>query len=58
MIWVEWLKLRKYKPFWILLGLYPLSLASILLIIWGIYDKIAAKIPAEQILKGSPFAFP
>lgn len=56
---IEWLKLKKYKPFWILLILYPFSIASLCLLIWSLYGKMNFNgMRPDELLKESPFAFP
>lgn len=59
---VEWLKIRRYKPFWVVVVLYPISLAGVLTIaLWtqtkihGVADEAGVGQAVEAYL---PFAFP
>ena len=59
MLKVEWLKLRRYRPFWLLLAFYPLSLAGTLLICLRIWSGMAdSKLPTHLLINGSPWVFP
>jgi len=59
MLQTEWLKLKKFKPFWVVLALYPVCLMGLLLIFSGIYDKANEKHHELQALTGiTPFTFP
>jgi ABC-2 type transport system permease protein len=56
---VEWLKLKRYRPFWLLLLFYPISLVTTLLIsmqVWQTSTK--AGVPTNLLIQGSPWAFP
>lgn len=58
----EWLKIKGYKAFWIVLGMTALSYPGINYMFWKIYKDMAAQQKtAAQMLKmilGNPFAFP
>lgn len=62
LIKVEWLKLRKYKAFWWMLGIVILTYPSINLFFQSIYKNITGGKGVEgNLLKsliGNPFAFP
>jgi len=59
---VEWLKIKKYKAFWWMLGIVMLTYPSINYFFRTIYGEIADKKGVEgELLKGligNPFAFP
>lgn len=58
----EWLKIKGYKAFWIVLGMTALSYPGINYMFWRIYQDIAKdQKQAAQLVKmliGNPFAFP
>ncbi|MBS1621375.1 MAG: ABC transporter permease [Bacteroidetes bacterium] len=58
----EWLKIRKYKAFWWIIGLTALSYPGISYIFHNIYDSFANREgETAQIIKaliGNPFSFP
>lgn len=62
LIKVEWLKLRKYKAFWWMLGIVILTYPSINLLFQKVYESITDRKSVEaELLKtliGNPFAFP
>lgn len=62
LIKTEWLKIRKYKAFWWIIGLTALSYPGISYIFHNIYEEFTnRKGQAAQILKtlvGNPFSFP
>lgn len=60
MLWVEWLKLRRYRPFWGLIALYPLSMVGVLFFLLRLYQLALSKGPEARTLLASvsPFAFP
>lgn len=58
---VEWLKLRAFKPFWLLLGLYPVVLFGFMAIGLRAYNAVLAKgggVVTTTVLSSPPFAFP
>jgi ABC-2 type transport system permease protein len=52
---LEWLKLRKYKAFWILLSLYMISFAGIIFLIYRTFKQLP---PSAHFIFGNPFEFP
>lgn len=62
LIKTEWLKIRKYKAFWLIIGLTALSYPGISYIFHNIYESFTNKKgEAAQIIKtliGNPFSFP
>jgi ABC-2 type transport system permease protein len=60
MLQVEWLKLRRYRPFWGLIALYPLSMVGVLFLLLRLYQLGLSKGPEARALFSSvsPFAFP
>lgn len=59
MLKIEWLKLRGYRPFWVLMGLYPVTLFGLLLLFVRFYHYIVGKEAQANTLIGTlPFAFP
>lgn len=59
---IEWLKLKNYRTFWILSGLYLLSITGANFIIFqiqqAIYNAKEAKGMAQMILGATPYSFP
>jgi ABC-type transport system involved in multi-copper enzyme maturation permease subunit len=59
---IEWLKLKTYRTFWILAGLYLLSIVGLNFIAFRIQQEIyhakEAKGMAEMILGATPYSFP
>lgn len=59
---IEWLKLKNYRTFWILAGLYLLSIIGLNFIVFRIQQEIyhakEAKGMAEMILGATPYSFP
>ena len=59
---IEWMKLRPYRTFWILSGLYLLSIFGANYIVYriqeAIYAEKQAKGMAEMIIGARPYAFP
>lgn len=59
MLQTEWLKLKKFKPFWVVMVLYPVCLFGLLVIFASIYGKASEKHHEIQALTGvTPFTFP
>ncbi len=54
---VEWLKIKNYRTFWILLAMTILSIPGINYIIYDLSNNSFGKVNGKMIL-GSPFAFP
>ena len=58
----EWLKIKGYKAFWIVLGMTALSYPGINYMFWNIYQDMIAKEKASgkmiKMLLGNPFTFP
>ena len=54
---VEWLKIKSYRTFWILLGMTILSIPGLSYLIMSLMDNKFPKNNGKSIL-GSPFAFP
>lgn len=58
----EWLKMRKYIPFWLMLAIIMISFPGINYMFHGEYKEIMARKDAGgdilQMLVGNPFAFP
>lgn len=56
---VEWLKLKRYRPFWVLMALYPICLVGIFWILHTAYHNLVVKgLPADAAFASSPLAFP
>src|ERR1700730_13794892 len=59
---VEWLKLKNYRTFWVLTGLYLVSIIGINFIVFRIEQKIyeakQSKGMAEMIIGNRPYSFP
>lgn len=58
----EWLKLKFYKPFWLLFTLYPVCLGGVVAVsLWGqskVQDAADTAGASEQLSSYLPFAFP
>jgi ABC-2 type transport system permease protein len=54
---IEWLKLKNYRTFWILLLISVISIPAFNYVIYDMMDNSFPKIKGQSIL-GSPFAFP
>jgi hypothetical protein len=55
---VEWLKVKNYKTFWILLGMTILSIPGLNYTIYDLMNNSFPKGKGGQSIVGSPFAFP
>ena len=59
---IEWLKLKNYRTFWILSGLYLVSIFGINYIVYriqeNIYNAKQAKGMAEMLIGSRPYSFP
>jgi ABC-2 type transport system permease protein len=60
MLRVEWLKLKGYRPFWILLGLYPVVLVAFMAMLLRTYQYAIGKSgpAANAVFASPPFTFP
>jgi hypothetical protein len=59
MLKIEWLKWKSYRPFWVLMSLYPAALFGVLLLLVRFYQFLVTKEAQASTLIGSlPFAFP
>ena len=59
MLRIEWLKLKRYKPFWVLMTLYPLCLFGLLFLVAGSIDGLMAKTQKIQSVENlTAFRFP
>src|SRR5688500_10364743 len=54
----EWLKIKNYKAFWILLGLYLISIVAINYIAFQISHHTVQQEPMAANLITNPYAFP
>src|SRR5215469_2405622 len=54
---VEWLKLRRYRTFWILMAMTLLSIPGLTYLLFDLMKNSFPKGAGKAIL-GSPFAFP
>ena len=54
---VEWLKVKSYRTFWILLAITILSIPGLNYMLYSLMDNSFPKVKGKSIL-GSPFAFP
>jgi ABC-type transport system involved in multi-copper enzyme maturation permease subunit len=62
LIYTEWLKIKKYKAFWWLLGITALTYPGINYIFYNVYSEImknnSQAAQAAKMVIGNPFAFP
>lgn len=59
MLQIEWLKLKKFRPFWVVMVLYPVCLFGLLVIFASVYDQASQKHHEIQAITGAtPFTFP
>ena len=62
LLYIEWLKLKNYRTFWVLSVLYLLSIAGINLIVFKIQQHIfaeqRAKAVAQMVIGDIPYSFP
>lgn len=59
MLKIEWLKLRRYKPFWVLMTLYPVCLFGLLFLVAASIDSMMAKTQKIQTVENlTAFRFP
>jgi hypothetical protein len=62
LITTEWLKMKKYSAFWVIMGITALSYPGITSIFYKVYENLTNK-PSEmgqaaKMLIGNPFTFP
>lgn len=55
---VEWLKIKNYRTFWILLAMTILSIPGLNYVIYDLMNNSFPKTKGGQSVVGSPFAFP
>src|SRR5215207_2039116 len=58
---IEWMKLKNYRTFWILSGLYLLSIVGVNYIVFAISQKVFEDKKAKglvQMAVGLPYSFP
>lgn len=64
MIYVEWLKLKDYRPFWVIAASYPVTLLASMLMMMKLEHTVVAQITEKGGMKAalaigrSPFVFP
>ncbi len=59
LLYIEWLKLKNYRTFWILSALFVLSLYGVNYIGWRIQTETYRQAPVAQAMLGAPpFQFP
>lgn len=59
MLKIEWLKLKRYKPFWVLMTLYPFCLFGLLFLLAASLDSMMAKTQKIQTVENlTAFRFP
>jgi ABC-2 type transport system permease protein len=54
---VEWMKVKNYRTFWVLLGIAIVSVPALNYALYSLLDNSFPKVKGKSIL-GSPFAFP
>jgi hypothetical protein len=55
---VEWMKVKNYRTFWILLAITVVSIPGISYMLYDIMDNSFPKSKGAEMILGSPFAFP
>ncbi len=55
---IEWMKLKYYRSFWILLAITIVSIPAFNYTVYDLLDNSFPKVRGKTILLGSPFAFP
>jgi len=55
---VEWMKVKNYRTFWILLAITIVSIPGISYMLYDLMDNSFPKSKGAQMILGSPFAFP
>jgi hypothetical protein len=56
-LYVEWLKVRTYRTFWILLAITIVSIPAFSYMLYNLFNNSFPKVKGKSVL-GSPFAFP
>ena len=56
-LWVEWLKLKNYRTFWILVAVIAICIPAFNYVIYDFTDNNFPKVNGQSLL-GSPFSFP
>lgn len=57
LLYIEWLKVKNYRTFWLLLAMLTVAIPSFCYIVFDVTDNSFPKMGGKSIL-GSPFAFP
>lgn len=55
---IEWMKLKHYRSFWILLAITIISIPAFNYTVYDLMDNSFPKVKGKSVLLGSPFAFP
>lgn len=55
---IEWMKVKNYRTFWILLAITIVSIPAFNYTIFDVMDNTFPKVKGKVMLFGSPFAFP
>jgi ABC-2 type transport system permease protein len=55
---IEWMKIRNYRTFWILLGIIVVSIPAFNYLVYNLTDNTFPKNRGGQSLLGAPFGFP
>jgi ABC-type transport system involved in multi-copper enzyme maturation permease subunit len=55
---IEWMKLKYYRSFWILLAITIICIPAFNYTVYDLMDNSFPKVKGKTILLGSPFAFP
>ncbi|MBN9379815.1 MAG: ABC transporter permease [Chitinophagaceae bacterium] len=55
---IEWMKVKNYRTFWILLAITVVSIPGINYMLYDLMDNSFPKSKGAQMILGSPFAFP
>ncbi len=58
LIGIEWMKIKNYRTFWILLGIIVVSIPAFNFMVYNLTDNTFPKNRHGQSLLGTPFAFP
>lgn len=57
-LWVEWLKIRRYRAFWVLMAMTILSIPGLTYLLFDLMKNSFPKAKGASAILGSPFAFP
>jgi hypothetical protein len=55
---IEWMKVKSYRTFWVLMGLFVAAIVGINYITYRGNLELKKNIPMGEMLTGSPFSFP